>query len=341
MTAVETVPDGTLSRMLSDVFARHRERLGTPAVCDAELWQQLCELGLARLTGSEERGGSGAGWLEAAEMLRAAAYHGVRVPLPEHDLLAGWLLETAGIETDDARRTTCLLENGQAASVPWASWAEKIVAVWNEDGIWRVADTNALAVAPGVGIAGEPRDVVSGTPATGTSIPEAVVRELFRRGALARAVQICAALDRVLELSVAHVTVRRQFGRPISKFQAVQQQIVDLAAEAALARAATEAALHDAFELGFGSPSVGYRIAVARSCAGHAVATVVRNAHQIHGAIGTTREHRLHEFTLSALAWRSEFGTVHYWDSMLTDIAVTAGSGGLWPLVASGGITAG
>ena len=60
---------------------------------------------------------------------------------------------------------------------------------------------------------------------------------------------------------------------------------------------------------------------------------VVRNAHQVHGAIGTTREHRLHEFTRAALAWRSEFGSVRYWDDRVTDMALQAGAGRLWELI--------
>ncbi len=74
-------------------------------------------------------------------------------------------------------------------------------------------------------------------------------------------------------------------------------------------------------------------IAVARSCAGHAASVVVRNAHQVHGAIGTTREHRLHEFTQPALAWRSEFGSVHYWDDTLTTAALEAGCENIWGLI--------
>ena len=60
---------------------------------------------------------------------------------------------------------------------------------------------------------------------------------------------------------------------------------------------------------------------------------VVRNAHQVHGAIGTTREHRLHEFTRAALAWRREFGSVRYWDERVTDAALYASAGGLWGLI--------
>jgi len=76
-----------------------------------------------------------------------------------------------------------------------------------------------------------------------------------------------------------------------------------------------------------------FMIAVARSCAGHAASVVVRNGHQIHGAIGTTREHRLHEFTRAALAWRSDYGSVDHWDSVVTDAALAAGGSGLWSII--------
>ena len=113
-----------------------------------------------------------------------------------------------------------------------------------------------------------------------------------------------------------------QFGRPLAKFQAVQHLISDIAAEAALARSATEAALPAAVASDWSAPNLEFLVAVARSCAGHAASVVVRNAHQVLGAIGTTREHSLHLFTRAALAWRSEFGSVRYWDDQVTDCAL-------------------
>lgn len=74
-------------------------------------------------------------------------------------------------------------------------------------------------------------------------------------------------------------------------------------------------------------------VAVAMSCAGHAASVVVRNAHQVHGAIGTTLEHALHRFTKPLLAWRSEFGSVHFWDERLTKAAVEAGRDEAWALI--------
>ncbi|MGV0814321.1 acyl-CoA dehydrogenase family protein [Mycolicibacterium boenickei] len=323
--------------MMSAVFAAHREA-HEPGEAGTELWDQLGELGLIRLTGSEESGGSGAGWAEAVELLRSAAWHGVKVPLAEHDLLACWLLETAGLPVDGARRTACLLDaDGAARAVPWAADSERIVVLWQTDTGYRVADldTASLTVTAGRNSAGEPRDDVSAQLAglTGTLVPDTVIEQFAQRSALVRAVQVCAVLDRILALSVAHTTERTQFGRPLAKFQAVQNLVADIAAESALARAATDGALAEALRSDWSSPHLDFLVAVARSCVGHAASVVVRNAHQVHGAIGTTREHRLHEFTMPALAWRSEYGSVAHWDEVLTDYATEAGADKLWALV--------
>ncbi|KWX56835.1 acyl-CoA dehydrogenase [Mycobacterium sp. NAZ190054] len=319
-----------LAQMIDAVFAEHST--------DPDLWRRLDGLGLVRLTGPEESGGSGAGWFEAAELVSAAVRHGVRAPLAENDLLAGWVLDAAGIGSDAAVRTVCLLDrNGTADAVPWASHAERIVVLWPHDHGYRAADLAAgsATVAAGANMIGEPRDrvTVDISSLQGVAVGADLVTRLTLKSALTRAIQVCAALDGALELSIDHATSRQQFGRPLAKFQAVQHLISDTAAEAALARSATEAALTVAVDSDWSSPRLEFLVAAARSCAGHAASVVVRNAHQVLGAIGTTREHRLHEFTRAALAWRSEFGSMRHWDALLTDMATRAGTHRLWQLI--------
>ncbi|GLB82250.1 acyl-CoA dehydrogenase [Mycobacterium kiyosense] len=322
--------DPDLVDMMGAVFAEYAH--------DPKLWQRLDELGLVRLTGAEEHGGSGAGWFEAAELLSAAARHGARIPLAEHDLLACWLLESSGLAVDGAVRTVCMLDKqGRARDVPWADTADRVVVVWRGDGGFQVADVAAeeLTITPGANLIGEPRDEVAAslTGRQGVQVGLPLVTQLRLKSGLVRAIQVCAALDQILQLSIEHVSSRIQFGRPLSKFQAVQNLVSDIAAEAALARAATEAALAVGVTSDWAAENLEFLVAVARSCAGHAASVVVRNAHQVHGAIGTTREHRLHEFTRAALAWRSEFGSVRYWDDQVTDSAMYASAGGLWGLI--------
>lgn len=340
-----TAVDPDLAAMMDGVFSDYRQtaptgRPGERVEYDRALWQRLDSLGLVRLTGAEESGGSGAGWLEAAELLSAAVRHGVRIPLAEHDLLACWLLETLGRPVDDAVRTVYVApRSGQSPTpVAWAAEAERMVVLWSAGDEYRLTefDTADLSITPGTNLIDEPRDTITvdTTGITGHSVPTGLVDELGRKSAMVRAIQVCAALDRAVALSIEHVASRVQFGRPLAKFQAVQNLISDAAAESALARAATEAALHTAVGTGWQSAQLDFQIATARSCAGHAASVVTRNAHQVHGAIGTTHEHRLHEFTRAALAWRSEFGSVRFWDDQVAAAAVAAGGQQLWALIA-------
>lgn len=153
------------------------------------------------------------------------------------------------------------------------------------------------------------------------------------RGALMRAVQMTGAMDAAVDLTVRHAAERKQFGRPLAAFQAVQHLTADAAGEAALARAATDAALMQAVATRFAGDGLLFSVAVARSVCGHSGSTVVRNAHQVHGAIGTTREHILHRVTMPILAWTNDFGSVAEWDAMLGQAARDAGHAGLWDLV--------
>ena len=340
MTAPAIGVDPALVELMDAVFAEYRETRSPAGTLerDADLWGRLDDLGLVRLTGAEHSGGSGAGWYEAAELLAAAVRHGVRIPLAEHDLLACWLLDANGMPSDGAVRTVCLLDDhGVAKGVPWAAGADRIVVVWQSGDEYRTADAEiaALEITPGANMIGEPRDtVVADSPGLqGRPMAATLVTQLRLRSALARSIQVCAALDRILQLSIEHATSRIQFGRPLSRFQAVQNLIADIAAEAALARAATEAALTAAVTSQWSASNLDFLVSVARSCAGHAASVVVRNAHQVHGAMGTTREHRLHEFTRAALSWRSEFGSVQYWNDQVTSAALRAGADGLWSLI--------
>ena len=179
--------DAALADLMDAVFGDYARagagsQAAEAATWDGELWGRLSELGLARLTGSQACGGSGAGWTEAARLLRAAAWHAVRVPVAEHDLLACWLLERAGLAAGGARRTACLLGTDgrsadgrsadgrsadgpsmRAAGVPWASQADRVVVVAPRGDGYVVADADAreLDISPGANLAGEPRDHVA------------------------------------------------------------------------------------------------------------------------------------------------------------------------------------
>jgi acyl-CoA dehydrogenase len=197
-------------------------------------------------------------------------------------------------------------------------------------------DAGQYRLVPGVNMAGEPRDTLTadGIVEAGQVCPAPVgVREeLHLRGALARALATCGAAETALELTVRYASEREQFGRTLSRFQAVQQSIAVAAGEAAAARAAVLAAVRLA-DQGFLTAGARLAVATAKATSAQYGSSIARVAHQLHGAIGFTLEHQLRLFTTRIWAWRSEFGNQHSWEAMIGGLAATAGQDGLWSLI--------
>ena len=161
-------------------------------------------------------------------------------------------------------------------------------------------------------------------PALIVARAEAVESDLAM--AFARSCQIAGALDAALALSVGYVNERQQFGRPLGKFQAVQQNLASFACEAAAANCAAMGAAQ-ALDRG----EAHFEIAAAKLRANRAVEIGTTVAHQVHGAIGFTQDYRLHPLTRRLWQWRSEFGNDAYWSRELGSKVVAAGAEAFWP----------
>jgi acyl-CoA dehydrogenase len=151
---------------------------------------------------------------------------------------------------------------------------------------------------------------------------------------------MAGALETLLDLSVQYANERVQFGRPIGQFQVIQQELARLAGLTAAAGSAAEAATRAASEAAdawTGTIGVAadptFEIAAAKVIVGDAAEHGPRIAHQVHGAIGFTYEHRLHFFTRRLWAWRAEFGTPDVWAERLGAAVSAAGPDCLWPVV--------
>ena len=69
----------------------------------------------------------------------------------------------------------------------------------------------------------------------------------------------------------------------------------------------------------------GFAVAVAKARVGEAAGKIVAVVHQVHGAMGFTREHPLHRSTRRLWAWRDEFGGEATWQKRLGAAALAAG----------------
>jgi len=142
---------------------------------------------------------------------------------------------------------------------------------------------------------------------------------------MARAAQMAGALEACLLQSVRYATERKQFGRPIGSFQAIQQNLAVLAGHVAAAGIAAESAFRAA-ERG----DARFEVAVAKVRAGEAAGIGAGIAHQTHGAIGFTYEHSLHFATRRLWSWRAEFGSESAWARELGRAVAARGADALW-----------
>ncbi len=318
----------------------------------ADLWEALEKANLTLVSVPEESGGSGGTLGEAAAILRIMGSCAVPVPLAETALLAGWAFSASGLPVPEGQLTAAPARpgerielhregegwalSGSARRVPWARAATRLAVVGRagDDILVASVDPKSCEVLPGENLAGEPRDdvifdAVRADEVAGSGVDE---ETLLLRGALARSVLMAGALERTLELSVRYAAERKQFGRPIGRFQAIQQQLALLAGETAAAQAAAGAVV-EAAEIAETVAEAAFEIAATKTRVGEAVGAAVGIAHQVHGAIGFTERHVLHHYTLRLLSWREEFGTESEWASYLGETVAERGPEALWPTI--------
>lgn len=318
-----------------------------------ELWEMVAGSGLHLIAVSEDKGGGGGELADAHAVLWQVGRNASPIPIAETGLLGGWALAEADLALPDGvitvvsdnadggvaaeRDGSGVKLSGTAQRVAWASVSERVVVLVDVDGETLVASvpTSELTCGGEVTLASEPRETVTfeGVRVAGedvASAPASVSHDLLlQRGALSRVTLMGGAMERAAELSERYTSERHQFGRPVSKFQAVQHHLVAVREEANRTQMVGNAALL-ALEEG---RSAEFEIATAKVVAGESTRILARAAHQAHGAIGVTFEYDLQLFTRRLHAWRDEYGSSRYWATRVARIVADVGAGEVWPLI--------
>jgi acyl-CoA dehydrogenase len=322
MSEARTLLADTAERL----FAKLAERESAPFV---ERWASIEETGFPGLLVPDDQGGFGGDWGDLFVVARLGGQHALALPVVEA-ALAAWLAANEGLAAAEGMETLAPASagtidgdrfTGEARAVPWGRDATSILLQHHGRLLrLRVADAT---VKTGENPAGEPRDTLFFEQAASDAVD--YPHDPFACGAFVRASQIAGALDAALALAIGHANERTQFGRPIAKFQTVQQNLAVLAEEAAAANSAGQAAARAA-----DTGDATLEFAAAKLRANIAAGTGAAIAHQIHGAIGFTLEYPLHRLTRRITAWRSEFGGDRYWAERLGRMAAGFGGDGLW-----------
>lgn len=141
--------------------------------------------------------------------------------------------------------------------------------------------------------------------------------ELSRLCLFSMAATIVGAMEKTFEMTVEYAGERKQFGRSVSKFQAVQHQISEMAEHVCAAGMALQLA-GDTGSTTLAAPAAE-PLAIAQYQIAHIADRVADIAHAVHGAIGISQDYPLHHYTRRIRECKSCYGSSHYWAALIGD----------------------
>jgi len=356
MSDIQNMLLDATTRLLADYCTKEVVLASEKGVWAKDLWTALADAGVTTALAPEDQGGCGIDLAAALRLAGCAAAFSAPVPLGEN-YLARHILAGVGIPQPDGPLTIApanlrdqlALEKtgdqwrltGTARRVPWARHCTGIVVNASFEGSDMVALVGpaGYSVKEGANIGGEPRDtlcfdILLPSDVVAPSIPGSGRFEQHALGAALRSVQMASVLAQSLDITVRYGQDRVQFGRALTKFQAVQHNLAVLASQSAAGNAAADIAL-DSLE-----PNIDlFNIAAAKVRSGEAASIGAGLAHQVHGAIGMTLEYELNLSTRRLWSWRDEFGNEAEWAGYVGHKVATAGADQLWPTITSAGLS--
>ena len=307
----------------------------------SNVWDLFEENGMPIVAIAEEHGGAGGDLEDLLNIVRLTGKYAAPIPFAE-TTFANYLLEHTQLPVIPelvtymvAPEQAFTLEEGsltgEAIHVHWARHTKHLVTLAKStQGMHLVAiDLNQATITHETNLASEPRDRVKFTHAPVTQVSAVLTNDEIHTIRLLETAfqlaQMTGAIDKIYELTIQYTKEREQFGRPIHRFQLVQQHIVHLAGETAVALAAfnnvTEALLKHREH---------NEVAFARVRFEEAIQTVTTISHQVHAAIGTTHEHSLHQYTRRLWSWRDEGTKIIYWTELMAKQFVENSTDNLW-----------
>jgi alkylation response protein AidB-like acyl-CoA dehydrogenase len=305
------------------LFAWQREPRGIDAAC----WRAIAELGWFGLGLPESCGGSGLGLVEVACLLQACA-RGLIPRAVINAVRGGWVLarlDAQAPELADVARgaavvalafeeratgepgscATTAQESGGALRVSGEKWyvpngvsADHHIVVAREGrglSLLLVAGTDSERAALRT-FDGEEQAVVRYAAApvrrrVGPSADAAgALRGLRREGIALALAEMVGGMQAALDMTVAYVKEREQFGQKIAVFQAVQHQVADMATAFTAARHLSWQAIT---RMAAGSEE-GMELTHAAVFVPQAFKRITLAAHHLHGGAGYVVEHPLH-----------------------------------------------
>ena len=135
-----------------------------------------------------------------------------------------------------------------------------------------------------------------------------ILKKLQDQATVAKCAELVGCIQTAFDMTVAYAKERKQFGRPIGSFQAVQHHCANMVVDVDGSRFITYQA---AWKISEGIPA-SLDVAMAKAWTSSASRRVTSLAHQIHGAISFTEEYDVHLYYRRAKAAEVAFGDTEY-----------------------------
>jgi len=318
-------------------IAEVRRLMETGTAYDAALWRKMAEQGFTGIIAPEEHGGMGLGKVELILLMEEAGRALLPGPFFSTVALAGAVIAACGsgdqkkknlgaISAGEARSTLAMLESaaswnpadlqmaesggkltGQKLFVTDAAVAD-FMLVAARNGVFIVdAKASGLKITPmaGMDLSRKIYSVeFSNTPAEKLAAPENLARAL-EVATTALVAELVGGMQRTLDITVQYAKTRKQFGKPIGQYQAVQHQCADMYLETESSRSA---AYYAAWALEENAPDASQSVSIAKMYASDAGRTVGNHGIQVHGGMGFTWENDIHLYYRRAKASETMLG---------------------------------
>lgn len=335
-----------LSEVVEKIFKNHVKKETVDLVEKGQwakdVWDILCQHEIPNVAIAESLGGAGGDLADLYYLYQLIGQYTVPIPFVE-TTLTNYFLQILQLPITSHKATYCITSNnvhlntdntlsGTLENVAWARHVDELfLLASNEQGIYgvHIALSNT-SINPSTNLASEPRDHITleNTPIkqkTSQPLTDEQLNWLQTIHTAAKNALITGAINKAFDLTVRYTKEREQFGRPIHRFQLVQQHLAILAGEQAISNAAFEnmvAAINENRQQN--------EVALTAIRLDEATKIVATSAHQVHAAIGVTHEHSLHHYTRRLWAWRDEGLTASYWKNMMANELLNLKQDNLW-----------
>ncbi len=331
-----------------------RRLMETDTAYDEGLWTKLAEQGYTGIIFPEEYGGVGLGKVELILLMEEAGRALLPGPFFSTVVLAGSVIDAvsspehkkkflAPICAGDARSTVAVLE----ASASWDLADVKLTAANGKLSGDKLFVTDATVANFIVVVARNGVFVVEGkaagmriTPMSGMDLTRRLyavhfdntpaekigetvgLSKAFDIATTALVAEMVGGMQRTLDITVEYAKMRKQFGKPIGMFQAVQHHCADMYLETESSRSS---AYYAAWALEEDATDAATAVSIAKVYASDAARTVGNRGIQVHGGMGFTWENDVHLYYRRAKASETAFGDATFHRERIARLVIDTG----------------